>query len=86
MRVGVDERRLVIEAIATLANRKRDMENFILNPAGVPKEIYQRISYKRDDRTGRPISKRDAAPLILEALEERADYGDVVGNLVRVID
>ena len=80
MRVGVDERRLVIEAIATLAYRKADMVNFILNPAGVPKEIYRTLLYRRDDLTGRRITKRQAAPLILDALEERADYVDIVGK------
>ena len=84
MRVGVDERGLVIEAIATLAYGKSDMVTFILNPAGVPKEIYRPLSYKRDDLTGRRITKRQAAPLILEALERRADYGDIVGNIVRI--
>lgn len=84
MRVGVDERRLVIEAIATLAYRKADMVNFILNPAGVPKEIYRTLLYRRDDLTGRRITKRQAAPLILDALEERADYVDIVGNIVSI--
>ena len=84
MRVGVDERGLVIEAIATLAYRKADMVNFILNPAGVPKEIYQRISNKQDDLTGRRITKRQAAPLILDALVERADYVDIVGTIVKI--
>lgn len=84
MKVGVDERGLVIEAIATLAYRKSDMVNFILNPAGVPKEIHQPLAYKRDDRTGRPITKRHAAPLILQALEERSDYSEIVGNIVSI--
>ena len=53
MKVGVDEKRLVIEALATLAYRKSDMVNFILNPAGVPKEVYGPLSNKLDDRTGR---------------------------------
>ena len=84
MRVGADERGLVIEAIATLAYRKSDMANFILNPAGVPKEIYGPLSNKLNDLTGRRMTKRQAAPLILDALEDRNDYSDIVENIVKI--
>ena len=84
MKVGVDERGLVIEAIASLAYRKSDMVNFILNPAGVPKEIYGPLFNKRDDLTGRLMTKRQAAPLILDALEERGDHVDIVANIVKI--
>ena len=84
MRVGVDERRLVIEAIATLAYRKFDMVKFILEPAGVPKEIFESLSDQRDVLTGRRISKRQTAPLILDALEKRGDFAEIIGNIVRI--
>ena len=84
MKVEVDERGLAIEAIATLAYRKSDMVNFILNPAGVPREIYGPLFNKRDDLTDRRMTKRQAAPLILDALEERGDYVDIVGNIVKI--
>ena len=84
MRVGVDERGLVIEAIATLAHRKMDMVNFVLKPAGVPMELYQPLSNQRDDLTGRRITKRQTAPLILDALEQRDDYANIVGNIIAI--
>ena len=84
MRVGVDERGLVIEAIATLAHRKSDMVNFVLKPAGVPMEIYQPLSNQRDDLTGRRITKRQTAPLILAALEKKDDYADIVGDIIAI--
>ena len=84
MRVGVDERSLVIEAMATLAHRKSDMANFILNPAGVPKDIYGPLAYRLDDLTGRRMTKRQAAPLILDALQDRNDYSDIVENIVKI--
>ena len=84
MKVGVDERRLVIEAIATLAYRKFDMVKFILEPAGVPKEIFESLSDQRDVLTGRRISKRQTAPLILDALEKRGDFAEIIGNIVRI--
>ena len=84
MNVGVHERSLVIEAISTLAYRKSDMVNFILKPAGVPREIYVPLSNQRDDLTGKRITKRQAAPLILDALEKRDNYADVVRNIVQI--
>ena len=62
MQVGPDDKGLVIEAIAVLAYRKLDMANLVLKPAGVPTEIYRRLSYQRDDLTGRILSKRQMAP------------------------
>ena len=82
MTVGVEERGLVIEAIATLAHRKMDMVNFVLKPAGVPMELYRPLSNQRDELTGRRISKRQTAPLILDALQERDDYGEIVSNII----
>ena len=84
MKVGVDEKGLVIQAIATLAYRKSDMSNFILKPAGVPKEIYAPLLSQRDELTGRPMSKRQTAPLILDALEKRDDYADIVGHIITI--
>ena len=60
------------------------MANFILNPAGVPKEIYGPLSNKLNDLTGRRMTKRQAAPLILDALEDRNDYSDIVENIVKI--
>lgn len=84
MKVGVDEKSLVIEAIATLAHYKSNMVNFILKPAGVPKEIYVPLLDQRNDLTGRPMSKRQTAPLILDALEKRNDYADIVGHIITI--
>ena len=84
MRVGVDERGLVIEAISALAYRKSDMVNFILNPAGVPKRIYGPLVNKINDLTGRRMTKRQAAPLILDALEARDDYSHIVEDIVKI--
>lgn len=84
MEVGADEKRLVIEAIATLANLKVDMENFVLKPAEVPKEIYGPLLLQRNDLTGRRMSKRETAPLILDALEKRVDYAHIIENIVKI--
>ena len=84
MVIGVDERGLVLQAIAELAHRKADMVNFVLKPAGVPREIYGPVPYQRDDITGQKMSKRDMAPGILEDLGKRPDYTEIVWNIVKI--
>jgi hypothetical protein len=66
--LGVDERKLAMEAIATLCHVKRVMADLLLRPAGVPEEVYRPLLYRRDE-TGRPLSKRQIAPLIVEGCE-----------------
>jgi hypothetical protein len=63
---GIDEKRLAIEAIATLCHIKRPMVELLLKPAGVPEDIYRQLIYARDE-SGRKMSKREIAPLILDA-------------------
>ena len=47
-------------------------------------EIYQPLSNQRDDLTGRRITKRQTAPLILAALEKKDDYADIVGDIIAI--
>jgi hypothetical protein len=75
---SVEARKLAIEAIATLVHVKSTLVELILKPAGVPSEVANRHLYKRDEVTSRPISKRKAAPLILNELE-------AVGTAERVV-
>ena len=67
MNIGVEERRLAIEIIATLVNIKKVMAELILQPAGVPPKIYQQLISLRDKNTGQLLSKRQIAPLIFDA-------------------
>lgn len=82
--VGIDERRLAIEIIATLVHIKRTMADMILKPAGVPLSAYQSNLYKRDDVTGRLLSKRQIAPLILDALQALPKRDAIIRNLIRI--
>ncbi len=84
MDLGVEERRLAIEIIATLAHIKRVMADFILKPAGVPSDVYQPILYRRDESTSRVLSKRQLAPLILDALEKRADCQGAIRRIIEI--
>jgi hypothetical protein len=81
---GVEGRRLVVEIIATLIHIKNTMAELVLKPAGVPKDIYGPLLYKRDETGGRALSKRQIAPLILDALEERGTCAQVVRNIIEI--
>ena len=80
----VEERRVVIEIIATLAHLKKTMVDFILKPAGVPSDIYQPLLYKRDETTGYPLSKRKIAPLIIKAIDEREDCAGILRRIIEI--
>jgi hypothetical protein len=81
---SVEEKRLAIEIIATLVYIKDTMADLILKPAGVPADIYKPIIHKRDEETGKALSKRKFAPLIIEALEERGDSRPIVRAIIKV--
>jgi len=84
MEINIEERRVAIEAIATLVNIKRMMAELILEPAGVSPEIYSPLLYKRDNHTGRQLSKREIAPLVLEAVEKRAGCNNIIRAIIEI--
>lgn len=84
MEIGVEERRVAIEAIATLVKIKHVMADLILKPAGVPPEIYRSLLYRRDPSTGWTLSKRQIAPLIVEAVEDRPDCAGAIRAIVEI--
>lgn len=84
MEIGIEERRLAIEVIATLVHIKSTMVELILKPAGVPPEIFQSLLYRRDESTGRTMSKRQIAPLILDAIENRPDCKGVIRRTIEI--
>jgi len=81
--LGTDEKRVAVEAIATLCYVKRHMVELLLRPAGVPESVYQPLLYKRDE-AGRVMSKRDIAPLLLDACQLRSGVQDVVRRIVEI--
>jgi len=82
--LGTEGRRVAIEAIATLAYIKSTMVELILKPAGIPADVYKPLLYKRDEATGRLLTKRQIAPLILDALEGRSDCDRAVRAIVEL--
>jgi hypothetical protein len=75
--LGPEERRLVVEAIATLAHLKQNMIDMLLRPASVPPSCYAPFLNRRDERTGHLLSKRQVAPLIIAEIE-KLDEGRVI--------
>jgi hypothetical protein len=81
--LGVDERRLAVEAIATLCHVKWVMANLLLKPAGVPEAIFAPLLEQRDD-VGRPLSKRQIAPLIIEACHKRSELTGITRRIIEI--
>jgi hypothetical protein len=85
MEISVEARRLAIEIIATLVHIKNAMSELILKPAGVPPEVYQPLLYRRDETTGKTLSKRQIAPLIIDAIENRGDCNGVIRRTIGAV-
>lgn len=81
---GVEGRRLAVEIIATLVHIKSTMADLLLRPAGVPLDVYRPVLQRRDEATGRPLSKRQMAPLILEALDQQHLTSSIVRALTEI--
>jgi hypothetical protein len=81
---GVEGRRLAIEVIATLVHIKATMVDLLLRPAGIPADIYRGLLYKKDASSGRTLTKRQIAALILDALEQRGTAATTIRSLVEI--
>jgi hypothetical protein len=81
----LEQRRLIIEAIATLVHIKSAMVETLFKPAGVPSGAYQHLLYKRDETTGKVLSKRQMAPLLLAEIEKCPDAAIIVRKLLEQV-
>ena len=82
--LGTEGRRLAIEIIATLVHIKSTMAELILKPAGISSEVYGPLLYKHDESTGRVMSKRQIAPLILDAVTQTGGCDTSVRRIIEV--
>ncbi len=82
--LGIEGHRVAIEIIGTLVHIKNTMAELLLKPAGVPPDVYRDLLYKRDEATGRSLSKRQIAPLILDELEQRGLSKSTVRNMIEI--
>lgn len=81
--LGTDERRTAIEAISTLCHIKTVMADLLLKPAGMPAEVYGPLLYKRDE-TGKVLSKRQIAPLLLAECDSRPDGRRIIRRITEL--
>lgn len=84
MRPDIEEKSVAIQVISTLVNIKSAMADLILKPAGVPKDIYAPLLYKRNEATGQQLTKREIAPLIIEAIECRQDCFRAIRAIIEI--
>lgn len=80
MEPDFEHRRVVIETIATLAHLKDAMAALILDPAGVPSNVYQPLLYQINPATGRPLSKGQMAPAFLMELVSIYNIEGLLGD------
>jgi len=73
-----------MEAISTLVNIKDTMVQLILEPAGVPEDVYVPLLQRVNPATGWRLSKRELAPLILDGLEARQECQEVVRRIIEI--
>lgn len=50
----------------------------------MPPEVHQPLLYRREETTGKILSKRQIAPLIIDAIENRSDCNQVVRQLIEI--
>lgn len=84
MIIGVEEEKVVIEVISTLVHIKSTLVELILKPAGVPPEVYTPVFNKRDPITGRSLSKRKVAPLIIDGLKNHPRCQNILFSIIKI--
>lgn len=82
--LDADARRMAIEAIATLVHIKRSAADQLLRPAGVPDVLIRQFIVGRDKTTNDPLTKRQAAAIILDELTKQGTADAVVRSLIRI--
>jgi hypothetical protein len=84
MEIGIEARRLAIEIIASLVHVKHTMAELILKPSGISPEMYNPLLHRRDTATGRHLTKRQLAPLLLDALIDNTEHSNIVRSIVEI--
>jgi len=82
--ISPETRRLFIDIVANLAWHKRDLVERILSPAGADTRMCWRHLRRKDEQTGKSISKRFAAPYILEEMMSAGKGNEFLANVVGI--
>jgi hypothetical protein len=54
MNIGIEEKKVAVEAISVLVHIKQTMADLLLDPAGVPHQIYTPLFHRKDEVTKSP--------------------------------
>lgn len=84
MKPDIEEKSLAIQIICTLVNIKSAMAELILKPAGVPKDVYSNLLYKKNNVTGKTMTKREIAPLIIDEIEKESDSTEIIRSILEI--
>lgn len=84
MELGVEGRKVAIEAIATLVNVKHTMAELLLKPAGIPSQLYGPLVNGCDATSGKPLTKRQIGPLLLDAVEKQSEGDHAVRKIIEI--
>jgi hypothetical protein len=84
MPTKTEQQKVLVEIIATLTWTKDNLTDYILKPAGIPSAIYGLYLNRRDETTGKLISKRRAAPLILDAIADIPSSNEIVKKIIQI--
>lgn len=83
MNLTVENKKLVVEILTTLAHLKNELADRILKPAGVSKDYYLPL-FKQKNELGKFLSKREMAPKIIFSLENSEDGDKVLRNIIQI--
>ena len=78
-----DGRRVAIEVLTTLTHLKSELVAQILRPVGIPDPLSTRVYQQTNAITGKRLSKREAAPVLLDAIEPDRRAA-IIGKLVQL--
>ena len=83
-RSTTEARRFVVEAIATLVDVKGIAADRLLRPAGVPEDLVRRFLNDRNSVTGKKITKREFAVVLLDELDNRGLALRFIDNILEI--
>lgn len=81
---STEVRRFAIDAIANLVDVKTIAADRLLRPAGVPEDLVWRFLNDRNGATGKRVTKREFAAVLLDELDKRGVAEDFIGRVLEI--
>lgn len=83
-RSTTEARRFTVEVIAALVDVKGIAADRLLRPAGVPEDLVRRFLNDRNSATGKKVTKREFAVVLLDELDQRGLSGLFTDKLIEM--